>query len=168
MTQATKQQNNPFSTGGGGPNFETRVQAAFAVLMLTSGSVPCLPHWPIRKIKLQGKYAGYNTDDFIVYTKDSNSTREAKLLAQIKHSIGITEGNETFSEVIQAAWSDFQNPDVFTIGIDAFALITGPLSSTNINDVRPLLEWARYSENGEEFIAKVAHRISAVIQKEKS
>lgn len=30
----TSQQSNPYSTGGGGVNFETRVQAAFTVLML--------------------------------------------------------------------------------------------------------------------------------------
>jgi hypothetical protein len=35
MAQASKQQSNPFSTGGGGPNFETRVQAAFVILMLS-------------------------------------------------------------------------------------------------------------------------------------
>jgi len=87
--------------------------------------------------------------------KNTNTEKEARLLAQIKYSIGITEGNETFSEVIQAAWSDFNNPDVFKTGNDSLALITGPLSSTDIKDVRPILEWARHSENSREFIEKV-------------
>ncbi|HLP47359.1 MAG TPA: hypothetical protein VK469_15515 [Candidatus Kapabacteria bacterium] len=113
MTQGTKQQSNSFSTGGGGPNFETRVQAAFAVLMLTGGNAPYLPSWPVQKIKLQGKYAGYNTDDFIVFTKDPNTGKEAKLLAQVKHTIDITESSEVFSEVIQAAWKDFTDPAIF-------------------------------------------------------
>jgi len=43
MTQGTKQQSNPFSSGGGGTNFEVRVQAAFAVFMLAGGNAPCLP-----------------------------------------------------------------------------------------------------------------------------
>lgn len=62
MTKASKQQSNPFSTGGGGLNFETRVQAAFTVLMLTGRFAPCLPPFPIIKVKLQGRYAGFNTD----------------------------------------------------------------------------------------------------------
>jgi hypothetical protein len=155
MSNQEKQLSNPFSTGGGGVNFETRVQAVFVVLMLARGFVPCLPQLPIKKIKLQGKYAGFNTDDLIVFLKEPNGKREVKLLAQIKHSVGITEGNPIFSDVIQAAWNDFQNQEVFTTGIDAFALITGPLSATDINDVRKILEWARASENETDFILKV-------------
>ncbi|MCL4519485.1 MAG: hypothetical protein M1587_09840, partial [Thaumarchaeota archaeon] len=77
-----KQQSNPFSTGAGGPNFETRVQAAFTVFMLTGGVAPCLPPWPISKIRLQGHYAGFQTDDFIVFSTEPVGGREAKLLAQ--------------------------------------------------------------------------------------
>ena len=38
MTKTVKQQSSPSSTGGLGNNFETRVQAAFTVLLL-SGQV---------------------------------------------------------------------------------------------------------------------------------
>lgn len=155
MADSLKQQSNPFSTGGGGPNFETRVQAAFTVLMLTGRVAPCLPPWPITQLKFQGLYAGFRTDDFIVYTKDSRSQNEAKLIAQVKHDIGITESNKTFGEVIQAAWKDFNDASVFNPGKDAVALITGPLSATDINNVRPLLEWARYSEDETEYLQKV-------------
>lgn len=155
MTEPLKQQSNPFSTGGGGGNFETRVQAAFVVLMLTGRIAPCLPAWPITRIKLQGRYAGYHTDDFIAFTQDPQSGKEAKLLAQLKHSIGITEGNETFGEVIQAAWQDFNNPSTFNTETDAFALITGPLSFAEINNTRTLLEWARHCEDDKEFLYKI-------------
>jgi hypothetical protein len=154
MAKTVKQQSNPFSTGGGGPNFETRVQAAFTVLMLSGRIAPCLPPLPISKIKLQGLYAGFNTDDFIVFSKQPETEKEAKLLAQIKHDISITAGNTTFSEVIQSTWDDF-NDEGFDSSIDALALITGPLSATDINDVRPILEWARHAENEEEFFSKV-------------
>ena len=60
--------------------------------MLTGGVVPCLRPWPIKKIKLQGKYAGYNTDDFIAFVEERTGEQKAKLLAQIKHSVAITEG----------------------------------------------------------------------------
>ena len=154
MSQTNKQQSNPFSTGGGGTNFETRIQAAFTVLMLTGRIAPCLPPYPITKLKLQGSYAGFNTDDFIVFSKQPNSKPDARLLAQIKHDIGITEGNETFGEVIQSTWVDFSNPN-FDSNVDSLALITGPLSATDIKNVRPILEWARHSENEQEFLTKV-------------
>ena len=150
-----KMQSNPFSTGGGGVNFETRVQSAFVILMLTGQRAPCLPSWSIEKIKLQGRYDGFHTDDFIIYVKDTKTEREAKLLAQIKHSIAITEGNNTFGEVIQAAWKDFNDSDIFNNEVDSIALITGPLSTTDTENVRPLMEWARYSHNEEEFLHKV-------------
>ena len=146
---------NPFSTGGGGANFETHVQAAFVVLMLTGGFAPCLPVFPIKKIKLQGKHIGYNTDDFIAYTQDPNSNQEYKLLAQIKHSVSISQSNLTFAAVIESAWKDFCNPKLFDPQKDTFALITCPLSTTDIEDVRRILEWARHSESAYEFITKI-------------
>lgn len=155
MTMLIKELSNPFSTGGGGGNFETRIQAAFVVLMLTGRISPCLPPWPIKKIKLQGRYADYNVDDFIVFVADTKTGVEAKLLAQIKHTVSITEGNDIFGEVIQAAWNDFNDPAIFAVETDAFALITGPLSASDINNTRSLLEWARHSENEKEFLFKV-------------
>lgn len=152
--QDLKAQSNPFATGGGGVNFETRVQSAFVILMLTGQRAPCLSSWPIEKIKLQGRYEGFATDDFIIYTK-TNTEDEAKLLAQIKHSVAITEGNDTFGEVIQSAWKDFNDSSIFNCDTDSIALITGPLSAIDIENVRPLMEWARYSLNEEEFIQKV-------------
>jgi hypothetical protein len=168
MSSVGKQLSNPYSTGGGGINFETRVQTFFAVLMLAGGVVPCLPPWPIIKIKLQGKYIGYETDDFIVFVKESNSDREAKLLAQIKHSISITESDTVFAEVINAAWRDFSNPNLFTPGKDAIALITGPLSASDIESARRILELARDSEDANEFINKIElAKFSSNAQREK-
>ena len=72
----SKKLSNPFSTGGGGGHFEAQVQASFVALMLTAGSAPCIPNLPISKIKLQGKFAGYDTDDLIIFVeKPSITTR---------------------------------------------------------------------------------------------
>ena len=155
MSKNGKELSNPFSTGGGGGQFEAHVQAFFVVLMLTGGFAPCLPCWPISKIKLQGKFAGYDTDDLIVFVEMPGSDQKRKILGQIKHSISITENDKVFGEVIQAAWNDFNNASLFARNNDVIALITGPLSATDINDVRPILEWARHSENADEFIKKV-------------
>jgi hypothetical protein len=166
MSQVSPQQSNPFSTGEGGANFETRVQAAFTTLMLTGRVSPCLPSWPITRLKLQASYAGFKTDDFIVYAKDPHSQNEARLLAQIKHDISFTETDETFAKVILAAWNDFNNATVFTAGVDAIALVTGPLSAMDINHVRVLFEWARCSQNEREFLDKV-NRVGSATKRAK-
>jgi len=124
--------------------------------------------WPIQKIKLQGKYDGYNIDDLIIFTKSLTLDKEAKLLGQIKHSINITYKDKIFSEVIQAAWNDFNNSDIFREGIDQIALITGPLSNAIINDVRKILEWARNSDDETDFLKKWTLQNLVVIQKEKN
>ena len=154
MRKVGKQISPPFSSGGGGPNFEVRVQASFVALMLTDGFAPYLPGWSIKKIKLQGKFEGYDTDDLIVFVESPDGIHKRKMLAQIKHSISITENNKIFREVISAAWSDFNGCD-FSKNEDIIALITGPLSATDVNDVRTILEWARYSNSSDEFINKV-------------
>ena len=156
MSAPKKQLSNAFSTGGGGVNFETRVQAAFVTLMLCGGVAPAMPPWPISKIKLQGKHAGFETDDFIAFVVAPGGGPEYKLLAQIKHSLSITENDATFREVIAAAWHDFNNSKVFQRQGDQFALITGPLSALDIEATRWVLEHARHSENSKDFFEKMA------------
>ena len=154
-----KKQSNPFSTGGGGVNFETRVQASFAIALFTQSCVPCLPQtMRSKELKFQNKYDGSNTDDFVLFASDKLGNK-SKLYAQIKHeitisdSLGSDEKSSIFSDVIKSAWKDFQN-DSFDRKSDSIALITGPLSKLDIANTLPLLEWARYSSNASEFIKK--------------
>ena len=168
MSSKKKNLSNPFSTGSGGARFESQVQASFVALMLSDGFCPCTPTWSIQKIKLQGKYDGYDTDDLIVFTKSPTLNKEAKLLGQIKHNINITYKNKVFSEVMQAAWNDFNNSEIFKEGVDQIVLITGPLSDVIIRDVRTILEWARDSENATDFLKKVnASNFSSNSKREK-
>jgi hypothetical protein len=151
----SKQLSNPFSTGGGGTHFEAHIQASFVVLMLTGGYAPCLPCWPIVEVKLQGKIDGFDTDDVIVFVEDRNTQERRKLIGQVKHSIGITKGDNIFAEVVQAAWNDFNNSNVFTKEKDIIALITGSLSKTDSDNVRWLLNQARHTKDVDEFYRNV-------------
>lgn len=155
MGNNSKQLSNSFSTGGGGGHFEAHVQASFVALMLTGGYAPCLPSWPITEIKLQGKIDGYETDDLVVTVQNADTKETRKLLGQVKHSIRITQSSQTFSEVIQAAWSDFNNPDMFARGKDVIALITGPLSATDTHIVQWLLSQARHTKSADDFYRRV-------------
>lgn len=159
MALNVKQQSNPFSTGGGGVNFETRVQAAFAISLLTQSCVPCLSSdMRAKELKFQNKYEGVNTDDFVLVASDK-SGNNSRLYAQIKHAVtisestGTDENGSTFSEVINSAWSDF-NSSSFDRENDCLALITGPLPKLDIANTLPILEWAKYSSNSSDFIKK--------------
>jgi len=149
-----KKLSSPFATGSGGPLFENQIQTSFAVLMLAGGICPCLKR-PIKEIKLQGRYAGFHTDDFIAFVEQADGSDKAKFLAQIKHAVSITIANTAFKEAIAAAWRDFKNPDVFDPTTDVIALISGPLSATDIDHVRPILESSRNSQTADEFFKKM-------------
>lgn len=151
-----KQLSSPSSTGGAGNDFERHVQAAYAVLMLSGGFAPALTtKWPIYKIKLQGKHNDFNTDDLIIFTKDPVSSKEARLLGQIKLSLNLTQDDSLFGDVINSMWHDFINPSVFTKGVDALALITGPISKVDTENVRTILEWSRASNDSSDFLDRV-------------
>jgi hypothetical protein len=110
---------------------------------------------------LQARWKGYETDDLVVEVENPVSNDRAVLLCQMKHVIAIRTSDVTFAEVIGAAWRDFAK-GTFVRGRDAIALITGPLSSTDL-DFRTILEWARTSAGSKEFFEKVqlAHFSSA-------
>lgn len=155
MSLELKKQSNPFSTGGGGVNFETRVQAAFAISLLTQSFVPCLSkNMRAKELKFQNKYDGVNTDDFVLVASDTFG-KESRLYAQIKHEITISEIEDSvFGEVIKSGWEDFKSDD-FNPKVDSIALITGQLHKVDINNTLPILEWARYSSSSTDFIKKV-------------
>lgn len=154
MEKLLKNLSNPASTGSLGSNFENRVQSSFVILMLSNGFSPCLPPWQIQKIKLQGKYQGFETDDLIVYV-ESNVGQKAKLLGQVKRSLSITNSNKSFEDIIIAAWHDYNNKNIFSAETDALALITGPLSAIDTTAARHLLQQAKYAENAKDFINRV-------------
>ena len=154
MTADGKHLSNPFSTGSGGPWFEAKIQATYVTLMLSGGYAPCLPTWPIVEIKLQGAVEGYGTDDLIVFVKNPENNERRRLLGQVKNSISITANSALFGEVIQAAWNDFNNADLFTRGKDVIALITGPINATDTDGVNVLLEQARHASDADEFLTR--------------
>ena len=154
-TNSPKQLSSPISTGGLGIHFENRVQASFTVLLLTDGHAPSLPPWPIKKIKLQGKYQGFETDDLIVFSQQKDSSKVAKLIGQIKHTISITKSSTLFEEVIVSAWKDFNNDTLFSEETDIIALICGPISAKDTDGVRNLINCAMHSENSKDFIDRI-------------
>ena len=71
------QLSNPFSTGGGGINFEWHVQSAFVLGLIIDGYSPVI-NMPIDKICFQAKRYGWNTD-ICYYYNIYSFTRQTKL-----------------------------------------------------------------------------------------
>lgn len=155
MGDKSKKLSNPVSTGGGGGHFEAHIQSSFIVLMLTGGYAPCLPSWPIKEVKLQGKIDGYDTDDLIVFIENGATGEIRKLLGQVKLSISFTKSNSVLSEVFIAAWADFKNKSIFQQKKDVIALITGPISSVDQKNVQWLLHHAKHTKDAAEYFRDV-------------
>lgn len=149
---------NPFSTGGGGVNFEQKVQAVFLLALLIDGFSPILNR-PIKQLIFQGKLFGHQVDDLIIISSGNNAP---KICCQIKHDIAATEGDKTFQEVIAAAWADFQQKG-FRPGIDKIVLATGIIAKNTIHAFRLLHECAINSCNAENFYIRIhtLHYISS-------
>jgi hypothetical protein len=150
-----KQLSNPYSTGGGGFHFEAHIQASFVTLMLTGGYAPCLPSWPIKEIKLQGKIDGFDTDDLIIIIENLETQEQRKIIGQVKHTICFTKGDKNLSEFIVGAWNDFNKPNIFSKGKDIIALFTGPISATDSINLQWLLNQAKTTLNFSEFFRNV-------------
>ena len=150
MAEQRAKQSNPISTGGGGTNFEISVQTYFAMHIITGDELPFFKTAKVVKMKLQGHYDGYNTDDCIVFGNDGR-----KQLCQIKNSIEITENSTTFRKVITDAWNDYSNSNVLDLEKDQIVLIVSGLSATDINNTRTIIDWARHCENDAEFHKKI-------------
>ncbi len=145
---------SPFATGSGGITFETHVQAAFMATMLVNGRYPCLPCGRVDSIRLQARQAGYETDDLLLILI-APTNQQHKLLAQIKHTIVISENDAEFEKTIKSFWVDFTNGDLFNPEHDILMLVTGPLPASYVSHVIPVLDWAKHSRDANEFINKL-------------
>jgi hypothetical protein len=114
----TTELSNPFSAGGGGGQFEIKVQAAFLALMVLDGPCPCLPRGTIDSVKLQSKHLGYDVDDLLILTTAPNGHHH-RLLTQVKHALTFTPSSPEFRDTLLAAWSDFNKQSLFDPGVVA-------------------------------------------------
>lgn len=140
-----KQVASPYLEGGGGFNFEHRVQAYFLLLMLVGGKDPVFDR-RIVKLNFQARHHGYHIDDLVYYTDNGR-----KLLAQVKHSVSPVKSNKDFVETVQAAWRDF-NSENFDTNCDRMALVTASISIKNRTAIMDLNTQARSSSDASDFI----------------
>ncbi len=144
---------SPLLTGGAGYDFENNVQSLFLLQMLTDGKAVCMGDCTIRKIVFQARRNGIYTDDLVVFG-ENNVGEKTSLLIQIKETFAIAR-NLTFDSVINSAWHDFKNNNIFCFGRDKIIVATGPLSKTDIDISRQIFEISRYSDTFDDFDNKI-------------
>lgn len=145
---------SPLLTGGAGNNFENNVQSLFLLQMLTDGKAVCMENCSIKKIIFQARRNGIYTDDLVVLGENTENEK-VSLLIQIKETFSIAR-NPIFDNVINSAWHDFKNTNVFCFGRDKIIVATGPLSKTDIDVSRQIFEIARCSNTYEDFENKLS------------
>lgn len=150
-------ESNVFSQGGGGTIFEISVQTAYFITFLLGGQVPGLPESHITYFRQQSGSEGYATDDVLLSCENEDGSH--KVLMQIKHLINITAADKTFSEVLSAAWKDFNNTTLFNPATDKIYLVSSGLPMVVKNHLLPLLAWAKAKDNSADFLVEVT-RIS--------
>lgn len=142
-----------FQKGGGGTNFEQFIQTAFITGLVITGSAPCLPANEIIEVSFQNTSRGYETDDLLVIAK--SGLGEHKLLMQIKHDVSFTENSETFKEVLQAFWKDYNNTAIFDKTKDKLIVVKGGLTKDERNHFKSIFNWANSHATEADFINEV-------------
>jgi len=147
-----------FQKGGGGINFEQSIQTAFITGLIIAGSAPCLPSNEIIEVSFQNTNRGFETDDLLIIAK--SGLGEQKLLMQIKHDVSFTENDETFKEVLQAFWKDYNNTAIFDKTKDKLIIVKGGLTRDERNHFKSIFNWANSHATEADFISEI-NRIKA-------
>lgn len=144
---------NSFSTGGGGNNFENRIQALFLLSLLVEGYCPVM-NLTTKGICFQAKNYGFAIDDLVVYTESNG--QKGKLLCQAKHSIkSVGSRNIVFRSVVKSAWSDFVSSQ-FDKDNDFIALATAQISVDSLSALRFLHDQAIAASDAKDFMYRLS------------
>jgi hypothetical protein len=145
---------NPFSTGGGGTQFEIKVQSGLLAMLAVHGADPVFADHHVQQLRLQAQNQGVKTDDAMVVSVDASGAT-SKSLWSIKHEVRFTEADDVFVTVASIAWADFNNASVFNPATDAIVLATTRQSARHAHFLT-ILEWARAASDAADLMNRVA------------
>lgn len=139
---------NPYSTGGGGYDFEILVGTFYLISMLKR-SVPLgLNKGFIEGISFQAKYNGHLLDDIVL--KCSNN---CTLSIQVRHDVKFTKKNTEFNSLLKECLKNFKKPD-FNPAKDKNCIVVG-VFHININQIRKICKYSETSLSHDEFLKKI-------------
>ena len=147
---------SPFSTGGGGYRFESRV-GAYYLLSLLCGNITRGIDGVTKNVKFQQKFAGNLLDDIVVVT-DSGEL-EKTLSLQVRHRIHVTQNNIEFKQLIGECWKMFNDENKIQINIehDRLGIIVSSLTQNVKDHLLPVLETAKNTYDESIFLKSIFH-----------
>ena len=144
---------SPYSTGGGGSNFEDYVGAYYLAMMLLRAAPLGQSTAAIaREVQFQSLYRGEPVDDLRVLSNLPQG--EMKLALQIKHDLTFGGKDDTFNEVLYACWQTF-TASSFVLGFDRFGIALGVYKPSHKLYI-DTLTWARTSTTGADFLLRIS------------
>lgn len=144
---------SPYSTGGGGSDFEARVLAYYLGCVLTRSIPRGLPDAVAISASSQALYQGAPLDDILV--KANRGDGEAQLALQVKRDLAFGEKDEDFQDVMRRAWETFTATG-FHEGIDRFGVVLGLYSKSIDEHYTNVLTWARHATTAADFLKRVS------------
>lgn len=144
---------SPFSTGGGGYEYERMVGAVYLAAMIRGSHVPGVDG-AVTRVRFQQRGAGHLLDDLVVEFDGDGASHSLSL--QVKHGLRVGT-SQAFKDLIADCWKMYtgQGGGVFDPSSDRLGIVV-PHVSTSANDhCLPVLELARSSEDGSAFWASM-------------
>jgi hypothetical protein len=150
------QLSNPFSTGGGGDQFEKSVGAYYLVALLAEDIPRGLRRGITKRVRFQQRYTGTILDDVVVTSEDANG-QEFQLEIQIKHDLSFNRTNQLFRRVIDDCWQTFINSKERSFGPDRdkLGIAFGTQPPARIEHLQRALDWARTTTSVDDYFIKL-------------
>lgn len=145
---------SPYSTGGGGTQFETRVIAYYAAAVLAESPARALPGLHATDVLTQRAHLGEPLDDVIV-SGVSEDGRTTKLSVQAKSSLRFTEADSEWVGVLKQAWTTFTG-DEFDIDRHRLAVAISSYHARTDKYYQAVLAWAEHSPSAKDFFQRIA------------
>lgn len=144
---------SPYSSGGGGVQFETRVAAYYLAALL--GELPArgIACERIVSVKAQRADLGAPLDDLIIAAERSDGS-PVGLHLQVKNQIAFTAKDADWIDVVQRAWDTFSE-DGFGGKSTHLGIAIGRYSTKADDDYQSVLQWARYSDSADDYFRRI-------------
>ena len=151
---------SPYTTGGGGFDFERGVTACYLVALLRSTAARGQDRGMVKEVRLQRAFEGEPLDDLVIIS--DTVMGEAKLSLQVKHDLTFGSKDATFKRVISDSWDTFRREE-FVQFRDRFGVVIGTYSRNVDKYYREVPNWARKSAKASDFLrrietARLAHK----------
>jgi len=145
---------SPYATGGGGFRFEDRVAAYYLASVLTETVARGLIGTHAELILAQRSDFGHPLDDVIIEGL-SGAGERTRLSLQLKSKLTFTPADKEWRSVIEKAWETVAAPG-FDPAVDRVGVGIATINARSDSHYRPVLNWARYSASGADFIRRIS------------